>query len=358
MKKFINKYLLFLITSFALTLSINVNSVLAVDNDYSYACGYDTKNESINFKIKLLMYENVDGGVSSKCDDVYKNKGYLIDGQSCTGTMQTTDIESDVDLLKGISDAWENKKCPANAILYWDSSEDMSNNDGPSKIAFGDKTTLEEFAEDLDGFYKILNFVDVNKVKENLISEIDKLNILIDDFDNGNCEKTEEGSETVGEKSCEKLKNEIVSTFDNNINELYDYAIFAGMKDFREDNNECKKDDICKKYITLKSSVNHVRNSTIKDYSLNLDGCIIDAHTQSIIDWIFNMVRLVGIILMIVLGMLDFIKAAASGEQEEMKKSRTKFVKRLIACVVLFLIPIVVNILLGLINLGSGANCS
>ncbi len=94
------------------------------------------------------------------------------------------------------------------------------------------------------------------------------------------------------------------------------------------------------------------------DNNLNLDGCIIDADTQSIIDWVLNMVRLVGIILMIVLGMLDFIKAAASGEQEEMKKSRTKFVKRLIACVVLFLIPIIVNILLGLINMGSGANCS
>ena len=96
----------------------------------------------------------------------------------------------------------------------------------------------------------------------------------------------------------------------------------------------------------------------IKDenYDMDLSGCIIDAGTQEIIDWIMNIIRVGGILLLIVLGMLDFIKAAASGEQEEMKKSKSKFIKRLIACVGLFLIPLVVDILLGLINLAGGAN--
>ena len=68
------------------------------------------------------------------------------------------------------------------------------------------------------------------------------------------------------------------------------------------------------------------------------------------------MVRFVGIILVIVLGMLDFIKATASGEQEEVKESRGKFVKRLIACIALFLAPIIVDLLLWMINSGS-TNC-
>ena len=71
-----------------------------------------------------------------------------------------------------------------------------------------------------------------------------------------------------------------------------------------------------------------------------------------------NLVRIGGVILLVVLGMLDFVKAAASGEQEEMKKSKSKFVKRLIACVVLFFVPIIVKILVGLVNLGSGENCN
>ena len=70
-----------------------------------------------------------------------------------------------------------------------------------------------------------------------------------------------------------------------------------------------------------------------------------------------NLIRIGGVILLVVLGMLDFVKAAASGEQEEMKKSKSKFVKRLIACVVLFFVPIIVKILVGLVNLGSGESC-
>ena len=102
----------------------------------------------------------------------------------------------------------------------------------------------------------------------------------------------------------------------------------------------------------------NVNSSNKKDenYDMDLSGCIIDAGTQEIIDWIMNIIRVGGILLLIVLGMLDFIKAAASGEQEEMKKSKSKFIKRLIACVGLFLIPLVVDILLGLINLAGGAN--
>lgn len=88
----------------------------------------------------------------------------------------------------------------------------------------------------------------------------------------------------------------------------------------------------------------------------DLSGCIIDSSTQEIIDWILNMVRFVGIILVIVLGMLDFIKATASGDQEETRKSRGKFVKRLIACIALFLAPIIVEFLLWMINSGS-TNC-
>ena len=107
-------------------------------------------------------------------------------------------------------------------------------------------------------------------------------------------------------------------------------------------------DDADKKYHT----------TTDRDNNVDLSGCIIDKGTQSIIDWIMNLVRIGGVILLVVLGMLDFVKAAASGEQEEMKKSKSKFVKRLIACVVLFFVPIIVDILVGLVNLGSGENCN
>jgi len=110
--------------------------------------------------------------------------------------------------------------------------------------------------------------------------------------------------------------------------------------------------------ITMKNTNDSNNDSASKDNDMDLSGCIIDEGTQSIIDWIMNLVRIGGVILLVVLGMLDFVKAAASGEQEEMKKSKSKFVKRLIACVVLFFVPIIVKILVGLVNLGSGENCN
>ena len=110
--------------------------------------------------------------------------------------------------------------------------------------------------------------------------------------------------------------------------------------------------------ITMKNTNDSNNDSASKDNDMDLSGCIIDEGTQSIIDWIMNLIRIGGVILLVVLGMLDFVKAAASGEQEEMKKSKSKFVKRLIACVVLFFVPIIVKILVGLVNLGSGESCN
>lgn len=106
------------------------------------------------------------------------------------------------------------------------------------------------------------------------------------------------------------------------------------------------------------SGFSDTQKNAFSDTSIDLSGCIIDEGTQSIIDWVMNLVRIGGVVLLVVLGMLDFVKAAASGEQEEMKKSKSKFVKRLIACVVLFFVPIIVDILVGLVNLGSGENCN
>lgn len=79
--------------------------------------------------------------------------------------------------------------------------------------------------------------------------------------------------------------------------------------------------------ITMKNTNDSNNDSASKDNDMDLSGCIIDKGTQSIIDWIMNLVRLGGVILLVVLGMLDFIKAAASGEQEEMKKVNPNLLK-------------------------------
>ena len=77
--------------------------------------------------------------------------------------------------------------------------------------------------------------------------------------------------------------------------------------------------------------------------------------------WIINIlkiVRYIALALVIVLGALDFMKAAGSGEPDQMKKAGQSFLKRVIAVAVLFLLPYIVELVLGLIDMfGVNTNC-
>ena len=78
-------------------------------------------------------------------------------------------------------------------------------------------------------------------------------------------------------------------------------------------------------------------------------------------NWIqdaLNLVKYIALVLVIVLGIVDFIKAAASGEAEQMKKSGQSFLKRIIAVVILFLLPVLVELILNLIEIyGADSTC-
>ena len=56
-------------------------------------------------------------------------------------------------------------------------------------------------------------------------------------------------------------------------------------------------------------------------------------------------------IILIVLGMLDFTKAVAVSEDGATKKAGIKFLKRLIAVVIIFLLPTLINFILSTFNL-------
>jgi len=88
-------------------------------------------------------------------------------------------------------------------------------------------------------------------------------------------------------------------------------------------------------------------------------GC--DVIPEVIRIWIkdtLNLVKYVVLVVVIVLGILDFLKAAGSGEAEAMKKAGTDFLKRVIAVIVLFLLPLIVDLILNLIEIyGADSTC-
>lgn len=71
--------------------------------------------------------------------------------------------------------------------------------------------------------------------------------------------------------------------------------------------------------------------------------------------WILNIFRWVKYILpvvVIVLGILDFIKAIASNKEDEMKKAQKSFIIRLIAAALVFIVPLILEFVLIKIGLG------
>lgn len=69
----------------------------------------------------------------------------------------------------------------------------------------------------------------------------------------------------------------------------------------------------------------------------------------SIISMIYNILKWIKYIppaLIIILTMLDFIKAIAAQNDDDMKKAQGKFIKRLIVAALLFLLPLIINFVL------------
>ncbi len=95
------------------------------------------------------------------------------------------------------------------------------------------------------------------------------------------------------------------------------------------------------------------------DQGAEVTGC--DVVPKEIRNWIriaLNFVKYIALVLVIVLGTIDFIKAAGSGEPDAMKKAGQTFIKRVVAVIILFLLPMIVELILNLINLyGATDDC-
>lgn len=75
---------------------------------------------------------------------------------------------------------------------------------------------------------------------------------------------------------------------------------------------------------------------------------------HKLVSWLFKIIKFVRYAipaLLIILSILDYIKAMASDSEDEMKKVVSRFSKRLIAAALIFLIPFVLEFILNMFNL-------
>lgn len=81
---------------------------------------------------------------------------------------------------------------------------------------------------------------------------------------------------------------------------------------------------------------------------------------NGIVNWIFKIIRIIRYSLppvMIILSVLDFIKAISEDDESKIKDATKRFFRRLIAVALLFIIPFIINFILHMFNI-PGLNAS
>jgi len=73
-----------------------------------------------------------------------------------------------------------------------------------------------------------------------------------------------------------------------------------------------------------------------------------DKNGVNLISEIFSIMMIIAPILLIVFGSMDFVKATLTSDEQAIKKASTNFGKRAIAAILLFFLPFIINLILGL----------
>ncbi len=108
--------------------------------------------------------------------------------------------------------------------------------------------------------------------------------------------------------------------------------------------------------------------TTLKDKKSQLDGkdlgftitstggCgIISSDMKTFLNTILWYIRIAGVVLAIILSMVDYIKAASSFDDKSMSAANKKMLTRVILVAVLFLVPALLEFVLGLLNISTTA---
>ena len=86
------------------------------------------------------------------------------------------------------------------------------------------------------------------------------------------------------------------------------------------------------------------------------EGCgIISSDMKTFLNTILWYIRIAGVVLAIILSMVDYIKAASSFDDKSMSAANKKMLTRVILVAVLFLVPALLEFVLGLLNISTTA---
>lgn len=105
------------------------------------------------------------------------------------------------------------------------------------------------------------------------------------------------------------------------------------------------------------SSNNNTNSSSVKkenykpevNFDAGLDFCASTSRIWQVVGWAFLIVKIIVPLLLIILGVKDLVQAVISGKDDEIKKSTKSLMIRAIASILIFFIPTIVSLVMGLI---------
>lgn len=150
------------------------------------------------------------------------------------------------------------------------------------------------------------------------------------------------------------------------------------IKQLKSNFPKCEKNDVqsCYTFNTVKSKLKTLCSSTvsygsynnpcvvsclgleqelanIENSEINEGTCNVSDKILKLIKNVFKWGKYIAPVLVIILSILDFIKALAAQNDDEMKKAQGRFVKRLISAALLFIIPFLIEFALDTFHLVS-----
>ena len=101
-------------------------------------------------------------------------------------------------------------------------------------------------------------------------------------------------------------------------------------------------------------------NNTNNNGSNGNENChsIVSKNFHDFLQKVLDFIKYLGPTLVAIFTIIDLIKAALSGDAGEMKKMSQKLIKRLIAALLLFFIPLIVNLIFDLVGITGPYVCS
>ena len=107
---------------------------------------------------------------------------------------------------------------------------------------------------------------------------------------------------------------------------------------------------------TLKEKKSQLEGKDLGFTITSSGGCgIISSDMKTFLNTILWYIRIAGVVLAIILSMVDYIKAASSFDDKSMAAANKKMLTRVILVAVLFLVPALLEFVLGLLNISTTA---